>query len=187
MAEESPEPAKALTKNPLGPTGKAVSANVERLRRDQNLTFAALSERLEALKRPIPTLGLRKIVAGTRRVDADDLVGLAAALGVSPSTLLLPQTESGHDEVAVTGVNYQVPAMTLWLWLLAELPMKGDDRIPMAFQIAARPTWWWRYQAGKEAENESARRAADRNLVESGFMSASELLDWKPEVSDGDH
>ena len=52
------------------PQGRATrTGNIERLRADQKWTFAALSEQLGILGRPIPPLGLRKIVAETRRVD----------------------------------------------------------------------------------------------------------------------
>jgi len=145
-----PETARALTKNPLGASGRAVAANVERLRTQQNLTFAALSERLEALGRPIPPLGLRKIVAETRRVDADDLVGLAAALGVTPISLLMPHTANGRDEVAVTGIDFPINASAVWLWLRGSNPLPGDDRIPLVFQSAAWPDWRIRQQMAEQ-------------------------------------
>jgi hypothetical protein len=118
--------AKALTKNPLGKSGHVVAENIERLRTRQNLTFSALSDRLEQIGRPIPTLGLRKIVAKTRRVDVDDLVGLALALGVSPITFLLPlEVRAGEpvqpdDMVGVTGLDVEATASQLWRWLTAD-------------------------------------------------------------------
>ncbi|MED5815732.1 XRE family transcriptional regulator [Mycolicibacterium sp. 050232] len=141
MAEENPEPTKALTKNPLGPSGKAVAANVERLRNEQNLTFAALSDRLERLQRPIPPLGLRKIVAETRRVDADDLVGLAVALGVSPASLLMPDLRivTKDDLVPITGWNAPISAAPVWRWLTATAPLiHGTDA---SFIDRALPSW----------------------------------------------
>lgn len=115
------ESAKALTKNPLGHSGKAVAANVKRLLQEQNLTFAALSSRLENLGRPIPPLGLRKIVAETRRVDSDDLVGLALALGTTPATLLMPRIREAKpdDLIEVTGASFPVEARRVWEWLTA--------------------------------------------------------------------
>jgi len=62
---------------------------VKRLREAKRLTFVELSRRLlEEHERHIPTLGLRQIEARRRRVDADDLVALAATFGVSPMDLL---------------------------------------------------------------------------------------------------
>lgn len=130
---------KALTKNPLGATGETVAANVERLRTEQNLTFAALSERLSRIGRPIPTLGLRKIVAETRRVDADDLAALAAALDVSPITLLMPMTADADEEVSVTGKNGQVPAQQVWDWLRAWETIDRKGRLE--WFIRSWPVW----------------------------------------------
>ncbi|WP_418003361.1 XRE family transcriptional regulator [Mycobacterium sp. PDNC021] len=161
-------------KNPLGPTGTTVADNIKRLRGD--MQYVKLAARLEELGRPIPTLGLRKIESYERRVDADDLVALAVALDVSPITLLAPHTENRQDEVAITGRNHPVSAIALWHWLLTELPLPGDKRIPIAFQFDTRPPWWWQYQAEKDDRDHLERRAADRNLIESGLMSAEQLL-----------
>ncbi|MDO0973794.1 helix-turn-helix domain-containing protein [Mycolicibacterium frederiksbergense] len=177
MADDNPETAKALTKNPLGPSGKAVAANVERLRNAQNLTFAALSERLERLDRPIPTLGLRKIVAETRRVDADDLVGLAAALGVSPVTLLMPPSTTGQDEVAVTGVDYPISASALWKWLRADYPMQGDDRIRWVFFAAAWPEWRLHEHVEEREKAVTEVLASEQNLAEAGWLDESDVTD----------
>jgi transcriptional regulator with XRE-family HTH domain len=77
-------------KNPLGAVGREVKANVERLRKGQQLTYVALAERTRQAGRPIPVLGLRRIEAGERRVDVDDLAVPAAAFGVRPEQLLEP-------------------------------------------------------------------------------------------------
>lgn len=140
VAPEDP-PTKGLTKNPLGPSGKAVAANVERLRREKNLTFAALSEQLGVLGRPIPPLGLRKIVAETRRVDADDLAALAVALTVSPASLLMPNlgSVSEKDLVPVTGWQMPITASAVWRWLTAAQPLvRGTVG---TFIDRALPTW----------------------------------------------
>lgn len=162
---ENEAAAKPLTKNPLGKSGHVVAENIERLRTRQNLTFAALSDRLEQIERPIPTLGLRKIVAKTRRVDVDDLVGLAIALGVSPITLLLPlEIEPGEpvrpgDMVGVTGLDVEATASQLWKWLTADdtLPQTPDrvrimngPVLKSMFVAAACPDW---VQAEKRRED----------------------------------
>ena len=69
----------AEKRNPLGPTGETLQANVIALRERQNLTYAQLSRKLKAAGRAIPELGLRRIEGGDRRVDVDDLMALAAA------------------------------------------------------------------------------------------------------------
>jgi hypothetical protein len=100
-----------------------------------------LSAKLADL-RPIPPLGIRRIEAGDRRVDVDDLVAIALALGVSPSTLLVPKTETVDDPVAVTGVKGGVRVGRLWGWLTAEHPLTGDtaDSV-IGFLYRAIPSW----------------------------------------------
>lgn len=68
--------------------GETVRKTVARLRREQDLTFEALSVRLERVGRRIPPLGLSRMERGERRVDADDLVALSRVLGVDVLTLL---------------------------------------------------------------------------------------------------
>lgn len=48
----------------------------------------ALAERLAELGRPILPSGISKMEHGQRRVDADELIALASAFGVSPNRLL---------------------------------------------------------------------------------------------------
>ena len=74
----------------LGEVGHTVKAQVRRLREQRGLSLQALSERLQTVGRPILPSGLSKIEAGDRRVDVDDLVALAEALGTVPDDLLTP-------------------------------------------------------------------------------------------------
>ncbi|WP_330354462.1 helix-turn-helix domain-containing protein [Streptomyces chartreusis] len=112
----------ASKRNPLGPVGEVVRQNVETLREEQNLSLVGLSRRLAELGRPIPTLGLSRIENGERRVDADDLVALAAALGVSPVTLLLPREDPAKPVALaehLTAPSWQVA----WRWMHGEVPL----------------------------------------------------------------
>ena len=77
-------------KVPPGPLAGLVAANVRRIREASRLTYAAMSEGLGQIGRPIPVLGLRRIEKGERRVDLDDLAALAVVLGVPPSLLIFP-------------------------------------------------------------------------------------------------
>ncbi|OBB42707.1 hypothetical protein [Mycobacterium sp. 852002-51961_SCH5331710] len=156
------EPEKALTKNPLGPSGEAVAANVERLLKEQNLTFAALSDRLAKIGRTIPPLGLRKIVRRTRRVDADDLIGLAVALGVSPVTLLMPETHDAGEMVGTTGADEELTAQQLWDWLRGSYPLPGDDRLTLVFRAAAWPGWRLTDQVQQDRKTQAAWLKARR-------------------------
>ncbi|MEU6184536.1 hypothetical protein [Nocardia sp. NPDC047038] len=75
--------------------------------------------------RPIPTLGLRHIEAMKRRVDADDLVALAVALGANPNALLLPPTDSSLHLVEITG-SRDLTAADAWSWA------RGERYLPRA-------------------------------------------------------
>ena len=93
-------------KNPLGPTGNQVRRNVTRIREARGLTKKDLAARTAELGRSIPPLGISRVEAGTRRVDADDLVILALALGVNPSALLLPLEDGAAALAEITGVGH---------------------------------------------------------------------------------
>ncbi|MFN8101623.1 MAG: XRE family transcriptional regulator [Mycobacterium sp.] len=101
------------------------------------MQYVKLAARLEEIGRPIPTLGLRKIESYERRVDADDLVALAAALGVSPVTLLMPSGVGAGEIVAVCETEFK--AATLWEWLIAEWPFPFQGLTE--FFARALPPW----------------------------------------------
>ena len=75
---------------PIGEAGRNVIANVERLREARHLSLRGLSGRLGDLGHPMLPSAVHALVQGKRKVNADDLVALAAALEVSPGTLLAP-------------------------------------------------------------------------------------------------
>ena len=79
----------------IGPVGSAVIANIERLRKARRMSLRDLSARLDALGRPIGDTVLHRQCQGRRRVDADDLVAFAEALGVTAADLLEPPPASG--------------------------------------------------------------------------------------------
>ncbi|WP_107425716.1 helix-turn-helix domain-containing protein [Streptomyces sp. CB02009] len=74
----------------IGPAGQHVAQAVARLREARSWDQAALVARLAteglAISQPI----LSRVEAGTRRVDVDELLALAVALGVAPVALLPP-------------------------------------------------------------------------------------------------
>ena len=111
-------------KNPLGPTGERVIANIKQLRQSKGLNYKQLSERLESLGRPIPVLGLSRLERGERRVDVDDLVALAIALETTPNRLLLP----GSDIEVTSEAQRLTPDITstpplMWAWATGEVPL----------------------------------------------------------------
>jgi hypothetical protein len=100
----------------LGPAGQRLLRNVKKLR--GRMTYTELSARLADLGRPIATLGLSRLERGTRRVDADDLVALAIALGTTPNRLLLA-TDAGSEPMPLTPA-VTVSARDAWLWATGE-------------------------------------------------------------------
>jgi transcriptional regulator with XRE-family HTH domain len=112
-------------KNPLGPTGDRVIANIKHLRQSQGLTYKQLSERLEELGRPIPVLGLSRLERGERRVDVDDLMALAVALGVTPNRLLLFPSTGFKDPGAKLDLTHGIrPRIDdAWAWAYGERPL----------------------------------------------------------------
>jgi transcriptional regulator with XRE-family HTH domain len=71
-----------------GAVGHQVAAQIRWERERKQLSLQQLSERLAAVGRPILPSGISKIEQGDRRVDVDDLVALADALGTVPGALL---------------------------------------------------------------------------------------------------
>lgn len=147
----------AAKRNPLGPTGEVVRANIHQRREDQNLTYAQLSRRLKTeTGRTIPELGLRRIEEGNRRVDTDDLVALAVALKTSPAALLMPVVGDRTERVPVTG-NTKESAEKWWLYLQAD--PSGASVVglsPMAFVVNAQPQWAhprWIKDTGSDGDN----------------------------------
>lgn len=86
----------------IGPVGRQVIANVERLRKEQHVSLATLSQRLAAVGRSIGPTVLARQAQNQRRVDADDLVAFARVLGVTPAALLAaPEDAAADDHPAV--------------------------------------------------------------------------------------
>lgn len=167
-------------KSDLGPAGMAVAHNVLRLRKARNTAYAELSRRLSDIGREIPPLGLRRIESGDRRVDADDLVALAVALGVSPVTLLMPVSDSPDDLMPATGIDRDVTARQLWDWITAAMPLAGDTADVVAeFLFRAIPRWQFGDRIDVVADG------AGRNITRTVVRYGSEQL--LKEHDDGDN
>lgn len=116
-----------------GVQGATVAANVERLMEEQNLNSNSLARKIADIDQPTETadgepvrtsklsaLAIRRIVAGERKVDVDDLVLLAYALGVAPVTLMQPHARTSDQQV-LTPVG-QAPAIGVWEWMIGRRP-----------------------------------------------------------------
>jgi transcriptional regulator with XRE-family HTH domain len=80
----------------VGPVGRNLIANVERLRAGRRLTYKRLSELLKDAGRPIFPLGLSRLEKAERRVDVDELVAFASVFGVDPAELLRDPGEAAQ-------------------------------------------------------------------------------------------
>ncbi|MFF4762785.1 helix-turn-helix domain-containing protein [Streptomyces sp. NPDC001292] len=72
----------------IGPAGLHAARMIEHIRLARGLTQHQLAARCTALGRPITNTALSRTERARRRCDVDDLVVIAAALGVSPAALL---------------------------------------------------------------------------------------------------
>jgi len=125
-----------------GETAKRVAANVRALRKQRGLDLADLSVRLFEVGQPISLKSLSKLENGQRRVDVDDLVGLALALDVTPNRLLLTETASNVEEVSLTD-GVRVSSRAAWRWACGERPITAPSSIDIkrdvSFETVNRP------------------------------------------------
>lgn len=83
----------------IGPDGERVARNICAVRTAKGLTYKALSDMCTSLGRPIPPLGLRRVEAGERRIDIQDLITLSRALDIPAEKLLLAQVSVSREYV----------------------------------------------------------------------------------------
>jgi transcriptional regulator with XRE-family HTH domain len=123
-----------------GSTADTVAANVKRLRESQTLGLRALATKLAKAGRPLTHTALDKIERGTRRVDVDDLMALAFALGVSPLRLLMPYTDTGYEQVQATSRPSE-PAHLLWDVLRAAPFRDAEGKMNYRLCLDSTPDW----------------------------------------------
>ncbi|WP_406170274.1 helix-turn-helix domain-containing protein [Streptomyces sp. NBC_00996] len=82
----------------IGPAGLHTARAIEHLRLVRGLTQHQLAARCSALGRPMANTARSRTERARRRCDVDDLVAIATALGVSPTTLLLPLPSVPGDD-----------------------------------------------------------------------------------------
>lgn len=136
--------------NTPGPTGQRVAKNLRQLRDACGLSTVRLAEVLAELGQPLWPTAITKTEAGDRRVDVDDLVALAVALGVSPNRLLLEMPSGGmllrrdpddtvgrevdtfHAESIDLTSAIRVPLLDAWEWAGGDHPLPTLDEAPIA-------------------------------------------------------
>ena len=109
-----------------------MAANLRRIRRERDLTTAALSRRLAEIGHPIADTGITKIEKGDRRVDVDDLVALAVALDTTPNRLLLHEMDAAHPsaEFDLTPRGTRSRLDDAWAWASGERPFAREPASP---------------------------------------------------------
>jgi transcriptional regulator with XRE-family HTH domain len=157
-------------KSDLGPIGENVTRTVRRLREDRRLSYAEVSRRLAEMGREIPSLGLRRIESGERKVDVDDLVALALVLNVSPLGLLLPAVESS---VVPQGTPHF--AEDIWAW------GRGGHPISMS-QPGSDVGEWIEFMVASNPLTDFNDMIDKLQKFDSGGLAAGELDD-----KNGDH
>jgi len=112
-----------------GPTGRRIAANLAELRESRHLSQPQLAVRVQQAGGQLTATLVSKTENGDRRVDVDDLVALAIALGVSPNRLLLTADADGEVELTPTLI---VHAADAWRWAAGERPLDWPppDREP---------------------------------------------------------
>lgn len=129
-------------------TSEVVGRNVARLRASTSTTIRELAAGLKEQGVPMSSSGITDIERGRRQVNVDQLTALAAALGVSPMTLLMPLPDDGDPdtEVMLSGTSPET-ARDMDLWLRGEQPLTAglmDDWEQEGFRRAALPPWTWK-------------------------------------------
>lgn len=153
----------AGTVKETGPSSERVAANLRRIRRDREITTAALSRRLAEIGHPIADSGITKIEKKQRRVDVDDLTALALVLGATPNRLLMPDLDrpGTRTEYMLTPVVKGSPDQ-LWQWAQGEkhppIPVPGahdwlgeGEHPDLMFALTNRP-----YLTGRTVRDEVA-------------------------------
>lgn len=102
------------------------------------LSYAEMSRQLKGVGREIPPLGLRRLEAGERRVDVDDLMAIAVVLDVAPLRLLMPPTASSVIDAEATGTGVHSTS-ELWNWAKGFWRPGDAGRASWRFRIRSSP------------------------------------------------
>jgi hypothetical protein len=117
-----------------------------------------------------------KIERGERRVDVDDLVALAAALGVNPNRLVMPPQARRAASAAITEAA-ETTEQLAWDWAKGEWPLmvggldnvSSDDEVYRQFVRNANP-------AEHLADADQPLHRSARELTQR----VETLLEWGP-------
>lgn len=128
-----------------GPGSVAVAYNVRRRRNELDMSGTELRDRLSAFGLTVHRSWVSEVENRKRTVDVDELLCLAAALTISPSTLLMPRAVTPEDVVPT--VSGPRDARDVWDWIAAERSLGSswidadDEAERRRYRAVARPPW----------------------------------------------
>ena len=99
------------------------------------MQYKDLAQKLADIGRPLTPVAIRDAENGKRKVDVDDLMAFAIVFGVSPLTLLLPDSGSPYVMAGVTGYPHDLSSNVLWMWAGGYEPLELTD-VDVKRQIA---------------------------------------------------
>lgn len=119
-----------------GATGDRAARNLAAVRESRHMSQGELAGRLTELGRPMSASVVSKTEKQDRRMDVDDLVAFAVALGVTPNRLLLPASIRDDEPVELLP-EVRVSAMDAWKWATGDEPLP-NGAAPGSLQILIR-------------------------------------------------
>lgn len=137
----------------------------ERLRQN-HLSQQGLAERLRKIGKPLDRTMIGRIERGESTAMLDQVLALAAALGVAPIDLITPTDASVSVEVAGTLV---VPGAVARAWIRGNAPLPGQ---PWATYLTGRP---------RTEVRELVRRLLDRRLPSGNALALAAAGPWTDE------
>lgn len=117
----------------IGATGERAAANLAEIRKARRMEQAEVADHMTKVGRPMSAPVVSKTEKLDRRVDVDDLVAFAVALGVTPNRLLLPGSVRDDEPVELLP-EVHVSAMTAWKWATGDEPLP-DGYVPPGLRM----------------------------------------------------
>lgn len=147
------------------PIGERVAKNIARIRQAKGMSQTDLVDRLRDLGLSYAVSAISKIEKGQRKLDPDDLVGIAVALETTPNALMFGAARFlGPENLPLTPTKgYE--ADRVWLWADGEFPLEpSTPREQLDFQMQARPQYPPElvYPLPPEVRNTPPARALER-------------------------
>jgi transcriptional regulator with XRE-family HTH domain len=172
----------------IGPVGERVAANLAALRASCGLHQAQLAKRMTDIGRPMSGAVVSKTEKLDRRIDVDDLVAFAVALGTTPNRLLLAALADQPDEIDLAPKSARVPTRTAWEWATGELPLSLPIHVTPRWSRPDPDTQSVQDEVWGEAWEEELRQFHQENRPHSDELSGADIsaamreLDNHPDV-----